>query len=88
MWSFEVHHVDVAQKLRKVEGAEKAGNVAYEPPLTLLFFEGHQHDVPQRITFSFKIDYSRKSFFLHTKNWTTSGQKVPLHPAAENGHHT
>ena len=48
---FEVHHVDVAQKLRKVEGAEKAGNVAYEPPLTLLFFEGHQHDVPQKITF-------------------------------------
>ena len=42
----------------------------------------------KRSHFSSKIDISRKKNFWNWKNWTTLDQKVPLHPAAKNGHFT
>ena len=32
MWSFEVHNVDVAQKMTDWEGRSKAATAAYGPP--------------------------------------------------------
>ena len=51
MCSFEVHNVDVAQKLKDWEGPPKATITIIAPPPTFLMFEQHQHNVPQKNTF-------------------------------------
>ena len=54
MCSFEVHYVDVAQKITVIGGANMANigkNGHISPPITLLVFKLHQHNVPQKNTF-------------------------------------
>ena len=51
MWSFEVHDVDIAQKMTDWEGCSKATIAAYGPPPNSLIFEVDQHDISQKITF-------------------------------------
>ena len=51
MCSFEVHYVDVAQKLRKLEGGYNSDCSLWTAPPNLLIFELHQHYVPQKNTF-------------------------------------
>ena len=54
MCSFEVHYVDVAQKIPGYRGANMANigkNGQISPPITLLLFKLHQHNVPQKNTF-------------------------------------
>ena len=65
MCSFEVHHVDVAQKFEIGRGTLKLQLQLMSPPSTFLIFELHQHDVPQKNTF-FKenSDSEEKSIFL------------------------
>ena len=65
MCSFEVHHVDVAQKLRKLKGGSYAAIVAYERPSQFQIFELYQHDVPQKSTFFIEnSDSEEKSVVL------------------------
>ena len=63
MCSFEVHHVDIAQKLRIWRGTHKLQLQLMSPPSTFLIFELHQHDVPQKNTF-FKENSEEKSIVL------------------------
>jgi hypothetical protein len=51
MCSFEVHNVDVAQKLKDWEGPSISYNRYYSPPPTFLVFELPQHHAPQKNTF-------------------------------------
>ena len=51
MLSFEVHDVDVAQKMTDWEGRSKATIAAYGPPPNSLIFEVGQHDISQKIAF-------------------------------------
>ena len=51
MCSFEVHYVEVAQKLRKLEGGYNSDFSLWTAPPNLLIFELHQHYVPQKNTF-------------------------------------
>lgn len=51
MWSFEIYHVFVTQKLRSLLGGSKAAIVALEPPAVFSISELYQSDVPQKILF-------------------------------------
>ena len=65
MCSFEVHHVDVPQKLRKLKGGSYAAIVAMSTPPNFLIFEVHQHDVSQKNTFFIEnSDSESKSIVL------------------------
>ena len=52
MRSFDVYHVTVAQKKKRLEGDTKATIAVFEAPPTSLIFELPHHDVPQKNTFS------------------------------------
>ena len=61
MWSFEVHYVVAAQKIGPFEGAKYEKNHQTRAPPIHTFFELHQHNVPQKITFFMKIyDYENE----------------------------
>ena len=52
MWSFEVHHVNVAKKIMKLGGGLISYNCSlWSPHSTFLIFELYQHDVSQKNTF-------------------------------------
>ena len=57
MWSFEAHYVVVAQKISPLEGAKYEKNHHTCAPCIHTFFELHQYNVPQKITFFMKIYY-------------------------------
>ena len=58
MWSFEVHYVVVAQKIRPLEGAKYEKNHHTSTPPNHTFFKLQQNNVPQKITFFMRIYYS------------------------------
>ena len=55
MWSFEVHYVVVAQKISPLEGAKYEKNHHTSASAIHTFFELHQHNVHQKITFFMKV---------------------------------
>ena len=55
MWSFEVHYVVVAQKISPLEGAKYEENHHTGASAIHTFFELHQHNVHQKITFFMKV---------------------------------
>ena len=78
-----------SSKTLKNGGAWKAVNVAFEPPSYSVIFWGTSTWFPSKgHIFHLKLIFQEKKNFWNWKNWTTLDQKVPLHPAAKNGHFT
>ena len=57
-----MHRFKIAQRLKKVQGAQKLQLWLLSPYSAFSIFELQQHDIPQKITFSMKIyDFENES---------------------------
>ena len=89
MWSFEVHDVDVAQKMTGWEGRSKATIAAYRPPSPCLsFWARSTWYISKDHIFHVELIFKQKYFFWNWKKWEKSNWKIPIIPPAKNSHFT
>ena len=79
MWSFEAHYVVVAQKISPLERAKYEKNHHTSAPPIHTFFELHQQNVPENITFFMKIYYYENRSTVQSKKLEKS-QFSCFHP--------
>ena len=89
MWSLDVCHVTVAQKMKKLEGDTKATIAAFEPPSNFLdFWASPSWCTSKEHIFYVELGFWQKEINLRLKELKKWHFKIPLHPAAENGNFT